>query len=139
VYLRDAAPDSPPVIVLRLAAEPADLARLVQATRLAWALVRSSPLADLLERVFVWTERMVADDAMLEAAIRRFVSPLWHPVGTARMGPAADPATVVDQRCRVHDVGGLQVVDASVMPSIPRATPNLSCVMVAERVAEWMA
>jgi choline dehydrogenase len=76
---------------------------------------------------------------MLASAIRRFVSPLWHPVGTARMGPGTDPGAVVDERCRVHSVAGLQVVDASVMPSIPRATPNLSCVMLAERVAEWMA
>jgi choline dehydrogenase len=32
----------------------------------------------------------------------------------------------------------LRVVDASVMPSIPSAPTNLSCIMLAERVAEWM-
>ena len=40
---------------------------------------------------------------------------LYHPVGSARMGP--DPATsVVDLECRVHGVGRLRVMDASVFP-----------------------
>jgi choline dehydrogenase len=38
----------------------------------------------------------------------------------------------------VHGVAGLRVVDASVMPSIPRGTPNLTCMVIAERAAEWM-
>jgi choline dehydrogenase len=55
------------------------------------------------------------------------------------MGPAGDPGAVVDERLRVHGVTGLRVVDASVLPSAPRATPNLTCMMVAERAAAWMA
>jgi choline dehydrogenase len=139
VYLRNAAPDGRPVIVLRLASARRDVERLMDATRLAWSLVRSSHLAGLLQQVLIWTDRMVADDALLESAVSRFVRPMWHPAGTARMGPVADGMAVVDERCRVHTMTGLQVVDASVMPSIPRATPNLSCMMLAERVAEWMA
>jgi choline dehydrogenase len=139
VYLRDARPDARPVIVLRLAKDAADLARLMEAIRLAWSIVRSSQFATLLTRVLVWTDRMIADDVLLADAIRRFVTPMWHPAGTARMGPATDGLAVVDESCQVHTMTGLRVVDASVMPSIPRATPNLSCMMLAERVAEWMA
>jgi choline dehydrogenase len=139
VALGDGDPDGPPVITLRLASAPEDVERLMSGTRVAWSLVRTAPLADLLERTFVWTDRMVRDDKLLRAAIPRFVSPMWHAAGTARMGPASDRMAVVDEHCRVYGVAGLRVVDASVMPSIPRGTPNLTCIVIAERAAEWMS
>jgi choline dehydrogenase len=45
---------------------------------------------------------------------------------------------VVDQQSRVRGVDGLRVVDASIMPGIPRANTNLTCIMIGERVADWM-
>ncbi|KAA2265767.1 glucose-methanol-choline oxidoreductase [Solihabitans fulvus] len=138
VALRAGDPDGPPVIELRLASTQRDVDLLMRGTRFAWSLIRAAPLADLLDRTFVWTDRMVRDDALLASAVPRFVSPMWHPAGTARMGPAGDPLTVVDERCRVRQVEGLRVVDASVMPSAPRATPNLTCIVIAERAAAWM-
>lgn len=40
---------------------------------------------------------------------------LYHPVGTARMGPS--PSTsVVNMQCQVHGVKSLRIVDASVFP-----------------------
>jgi choline dehydrogenase len=139
VHVADARPDRPPRIVLALASARGDIDRLGRGLRLAWSLARSAPFAPLLPAPLVWTDRMVADDALLRAAVPRFVQPLWHPTGTARMGPEGDPMAVVDQHGRVRAVAGLHVVDASVMPSIPRAMPNLSCVMLAERMAAWMA
>jgi hypothetical protein len=55
----------------------------------------------------------------------------------AKMGPAGDPQAVVDQYCRVHGEK-LRIVDASVMPNVPRANTNLTCIMIGERVADWM-
>ena len=63
---------------------------------------------------------------------------ICHPVGTAKMGRHSDPTAVVDQYCRVRGVEGLRVVDASVMPNIVRANTNLTCIMIGERVADWM-
>jgi choline dehydrogenase len=40
--------------------------------------------------------------------------------------------------CCVRGVEGLRAVDASVMPNIVRANPNLTCIMIGERVADWM-
>jgi choline dehydrogenase len=54
------------------------------------------------------------------------------------MGPKSDPAAVVDQNFCVRGVGGLRVVDASVMPNIVRANTNLTCIMLGERAADWM-
>ncbi len=45
-----------------------------------------------------------------------------HPVGTCRMGRTL--IAFVDSRLRVHGVGGLRVVDASIMPRIPSVIPT---------------
>jgi choline dehydrogenase len=43
---------------------------------------------------------------------------------------------VVDARCRVHGIDGLSVVDASIMPTIPRANTNVPVIMIAEKAAD---
>ena len=63
---------------------------------------------------------------------------IFHPVGTAKMGPASDAQAVVDARLRVHGVPGLRVVDASVMPTITSGNTNAPTLMIAERGAEWI-
>ncbi len=64
---------------------------------------------------------------------------IFHPVGTAKMGPASDPLAVVDARLRVHGIAGLRVVDASVMPTITSGNTNSPTLMIAERAAQWIA
>jgi len=63
---------------------------------------------------------------------------IFHPVGTAKMGPADDPAAVVDAQLRVHGVKRLRVVDASVMPTITSGNTNAPTLMIAERAAHWI-
>jgi choline dehydrogenase len=63
---------------------------------------------------------------------------IFHPVGTAKMGPASDPQAVVDAQLRVHGVHALRVVDASVMPRITGGNTNAPVLMIAERAAEWV-
>ncbi|MFC3996794.1 GMC oxidoreductase [Nocardiopsis sediminis] len=48
----------------------------------------------------------------------------------------AGPDTVVDPTCRVLGIEGLHVIDASVLPSCPRANTNLAVIMAAELMAE---
>jgi choline dehydrogenase len=64
---------------------------------------------------------------------------IFHPVGTAKMGPASDPLAVVDAQLRVHGVHGLRIADASVMPRITSGNTNAPVLMIAERAAEWIA
>jgi 5-(hydroxymethyl)furfural/furfural oxidase len=60
----------------------------------------------------------------------------YHPAGTCRMGATDDPAAVTQADGRVIGVEGLSVVDASIMPTIPRANTFVPVVMVAERAAD---
>lgn len=47
-----------------------------------------------------------------------------------------DEAAVVDRELRVRGLEGLRVVDASVIPRIPRGHTNWPTVMVAEKAAD---
>ncbi len=69
--------------------------------------------------------------------VRKHVTGGWHPCGTCRMGSANDAGAVVDPyTARVHTVDGLSVVDASIMPNVPRANTNIPTIMVAEKMAD---
>nr|WP_246220702.1 GMC family oxidoreductase [Phytoactinopolyspora mesophila] len=138
VFLRSADPAVPPVVELGLCSAPEDLDRLAGGVRAAWELLHAPGIGEHIDSVQFWSARTLNDAAVLRSGIRNIANPGWHAVGTARMGPAADPAAVVDQRCRVHGVAGLSVVDASVFPSIPSTPTNLTTMMLAERIAKEM-
>ena len=82
--------------------------------------------------------RLVKDDAALTDRVKEAVWPGWHVCGTCRMGPDDDPDAVLDAACNVRGVGGLRVVDASVIPTIPRGNTNLTTIAIAEKVADMM-
>jgi choline dehydrogenase len=146
--LRARDPHVQPDIRLNLASDPEDIRRLGEGVRLLGRLIRTSQLIDQGAQTIILDDgaTMTADETValieqedwLEAYIRRTVRHYVHPIGTARMGPDGDPGAVVDQRCRVRGISHLRVVDASVMPTIPRANTNLTCIMIGERVAGWM-
>jgi choline dehydrogenase len=75
------------------------------------------------------------DDAAMLNAAGDIGTTIFHPVGTAKMGLASDPLTVVDERLRVAGVDRLRVVDASVMPTIPSGNTNAPTMMIAEKGA----
>ncbi|KAL9654958.1 hypothetical protein ABK040_008748 [Willaertia magna] len=60
---------------------------------------------------------------------------IYHPVGTCRMSNSIKRG-VVNEEFKVHNVDNLRVVDASVLPSIPRANPQATLVMIGEVASE---
>ncbi len=72
----------------------------------------------------------VSSDDDLDAFIARSASTHHHPAGTCRMGTGGD--AVVDAELAVHGVPGLNVVDASVFPSLTTGPIHAAVIAVAE-------
>jgi choline dehydrogenase len=136
--LADSDPAVAPIIDLNFCGDGEDTRRLAEGVRLAWKVANSSEMADAFERFAGIDGAVVESDARLEDYLRDNVGTFCHALGTAPMGPVEDRDTVVDQRCKVHGFDNLWVVDASILPVVPRVVPNLTVMMVAERVAHWL-
>jgi choline dehydrogenase len=75
-------------------------------------------------------------DAELDEWLFAECSDAQHASGTCRMGAPDDTRSVVDPECRVIGCTGLRVIDASIMPEVPRANTHLTTVAIAERMAD---
>ena len=76
------------------------------------------------------------DDAALLQKIGDIATTIFHPVGTCKMG--SDRGAVVDNELKVHGLGGLRVVDASIMPKIVSGNTASPVIMIAEKAADFI-
>ncbi len=79
---------------------------------------------------------MLGDDGLLEDFVRATAMGIKHLSCTCRMGAEDDRMAVTSTEGRVRGVGGLRVVDASVMPNLPRCNTNLTTLMIAEKMSD---
>jgi choline dehydrogenase-like flavoprotein len=136
-------PQIDPRVEFRLLSDPRDAARLRIAVREMFALLDQPVLRAIIQAIVLdaegTTPAALADNAALDRWLTGAVGDYVHAAGTCAMGAADDPAAVVDPRCRFIGVDGLYVADASVIPIIPRANTHLTAVMIAEKVAGFIA
>jgi choline dehydrogenase len=76
-----------------------------------------------------------SDDEILDFA-REYGATIFHPTGTCKMG--SDPMAVTDARLRVHGIGGLRVVDCSIMPTLVSGNTHAPAVMIAEKASDMI-
>jgi choline dehydrogenase-like flavoprotein len=130
VRLASSDPTAKPIVRNGFYGAGDDLARMVAALRLMLEIAAQPAVAP-----YCATGVTLPDgdsDAVLEAFARRTTFAIYHPVGTCAIG------TVVDEQLRVNGVEGLRVVDASVMPVVPRGNTNAPVIAIAERAADLL-
>jgi choline dehydrogenase len=139
VSLRSANPEDPPLIDVKYFSDPDghDAAVLAEGVAVARRLAETAPLRDWLafER---WPGNQVVGSELLAFA-RANGYTYFHPAGTCKMGPDSDPLAVVDRTCKVRGLDRLHVADASIMPTLPAAMTNLTCMAIGERLSELLS
>jgi choline dehydrogenase len=131
-----------PRIDERMLSDPSDLVRLRDGVRRLREICLHPSIAAIASRIeYGMSGRDMAeemDDTALDSWLRAECSDAQHATGTCRMGPIGDPSSVVDPECRVIGVTGLRVIDASIMPEVPRANTHLTTVAIAERMSDHL-
>jgi len=140
IRLRSGDPRHKPSIDPSYLSDLADLDPLVKAVGMAREFAAARPLSRQL-RSEIAPGPGIRSDADLREWIRGNLSTIYHPVGTCAMGgdsrlAASKLTSVVDPQLRVRGVDGLRVVDASVMPTVPRGNTNAPTIAIAERAAD---
>ncbi len=135
VRARSTDPFIDPVIQPNYLADPIDRRVTLGGIRLIRRLLGTPELAPYVDQETLPGREVKTDDELLDFA-RGNGATCYHLIGTARMGPATDPAAVVDDTLLVHGMQGLRVVDASIMPSMPSANTYATTLMIAERAAD---
>ncbi len=137
VRIQSADPYTHPVIQPNYLSTAQDRKVAVDSMKLTRKISAAPALAKYRPEEFLPGPSFQTFDAMANAA-GNIGTTIFHPVGTCRMGPAADSNAVVDARLRVHGVARLRVVDASIMPLIPSGNTNSPTVMIAEQGSRFI-
>lgn len=132
------APEEKPSIAPHYLTTPEDRQVAADAIRVTRRLMKQPALAPYRPQEYLPGPSVGDDDASLAKAAGDIGTTIFHPVGTAKMGTANDPAAVVDERLRVHGLDGLRVIDASVMPTITSGNTNTPTAMIAEKGSAMM-
>lgn len=135
ISLRSADPMALPVIEHQQLSCDDDIEQIVEGIAIARDILKQSPVAQ-----YIQGELRPGGGAATPEALRAYVKmaaiPMYHPVGTARIGQPNDPMAVVDPDLKVIGMEGLWVADASVFPSLPSGNTNATAIMTGDKGAD---
>jgi choline dehydrogenase len=112
-----------------------DHAVVIGGIKVARRIAQAPALASRIVSEFVPGAQFQTDEELLQAA-RQYSQSIYHPACTCKMG--TDPMAVVDPRLKVHGIGNLRVVDASIMPELVSGNTNAPTIMIAEKAADMI-
>jgi choline dehydrogenase len=135
IRLRSPRPEDAPAISPNYLATETDRRTIVEGLKLGRQILSTPPLAQYVAEEFLPGPAVQSDAELLEHARMRGGT-VFHPTSTCKMG--IDPMAVVDPELRVVGIGGLRVVDASVMPTVISGNTNAATIMIAEKAADLL-
>jgi choline dehydrogenase-like flavoprotein len=132
VRIKSPDPASYPEIRLNYLKEEEDRRVALDAMRFTRRIMAASALAKYEPEEYK-PGIALQDDHSLEKAAGELGTTIFHPVGTCKMGH--DATAVVDDELRVHGIGRLRVIDASIFPRITSGNTNAPTYIIAEKGA----
>nr|WP_315464398.1 GMC family oxidoreductase N-terminal domain-containing protein [uncultured Rhodoferax sp.] len=139
VRLRSAMAQDPALFDAGAFSDEEDLHLLVRGVRKGIEILGAPALAKLIRRRALPEPGIEKDEEALKDYVRQTAKTVFHPVGTAKMGPASDRMAVLDPELRVRGTQCLRVADASAMPTLVSGNTNAPTMMIAERAARFIA
>ncbi|MPT48582.1 MAG: glucose-methanol-choline oxidoreductase [Sphingobium sp.] len=135
ITLRSPDPFAPPVIEHQQLGNEEDVDQIIEGIGIARKIMQQSPIAPYISNE-VRPGAALTDPEQLRGYVKMASIPLYHPVGTAKIGAQDDPMAVVDSDLAVIGMEGLWVADASVMPSLPAGNTNATAIMIGDKGAD---
>ncbi|RDD71134.1 GMC family oxidoreductase [Paracoccus versutus] len=133
--LKSADPLAAPAFHPNYLGDEDDIRRTLIGMRLFRRILATEPLSRRIVSELAPGPDAVTDDQLLDH-LKQAGSTGWHQTSTCKMG--RDEMAVVDPQLRVHGIGRLRVVDASVMPRITRGNTSAPTIMIAEKAADMI-
>jgi choline dehydrogenase len=135
VRLKSPNPLTPPAIFPNYFGDPRDVDVLIDGMRVARNIIASEPFSGLIKSEKEPGSSKRGKEELL-SFLRAQAMSVYHPVGTCRMG--TDKNAVLNHRLSVHDIHGLRVIDASIMPTLISGNTNATSIMIAEKGSEMI-
>jgi len=135
VEIKSADPMQPPSMRPNYLEAETDRICAVESIKYARRLASTGALKPYLVEEYKPGADVRTDDEILDFA-REYGATIFHPTGTCKMG--SDPMAVTDARLRVHGIGGLRVVDCSIMPNLVSGNTHAPAVMIAEKASDMI-
>jgi choline dehydrogenase len=115
-----------------------DRERMREMVRICVGFEDHPDMQEIVHERIAPTDADLEDDSSLDNWMINQVTTQHHISGTCKMGPDSDPMAVVDQYARLKGIENVRVVDASIMPDCIRANTNVTTMMIAERIADFI-
>ncbi len=132
ITLRSQNPMDSPIIQPNFLSDDEDLNTLVRGGMKAMEIIEDEAFNPFRKELILPGEKLNAEDMAIH--IKKSVETIYHPSGTCKMG--VDEMAVVDPQLRLRGLGGLRIVDASIIPVIPRGNTNAPVYMIAEKASD---
>jgi len=133
IRLKSPRPEDAPAILPNYLATETDRRTITDGLLLGRRLLATPHLQHYVAEEFLPGPQAQTDAQILEHARNRGGT-VYHPTSTCKMG--IDTMAVVDPELRVQGIGGLRVVDASVMPTVVSGNTNAATIMIGEKAAD---